>query len=313
MNEVILCCANANIRVNLRSDGTLSLEKPGDSPWATIPVVHQEEGSIDVGAVWLRNERSICEQFPGRFRARAVSPSMARIEVTDDLEVERGSFTISMDLDADWLVLRIEDIDERLPSLAWPSALPGEALILPLQQGRMVTQPEPKRWLWTFSGGSLNMRCFGGISGNRGWLCVISEGHADALLSHHQMQAAPVWIRSMGEWKGTREIRLCLCGGGYVGLAKRFREWAKSRGLWKSLEEKISVRPEIGNLIGGGNLSLLLAQTRSDARRENLLLAANGANGLEVLINYRQAEAMVADALFVPIVSGFTILAIVTL
>ena len=31
------------------------------------PVVFQEEGPVDEGAVWLRTDRSICEQYPGGF------------------------------------------------------------------------------------------------------------------------------------------------------------------------------------------------------------------------------------------------------
>ena len=56
------------LHVKLLSDARAFVaDQRNKAKWRFGPVVFQEEGPVDEGAVWLRTDRSICEQYPGGF------------------------------------------------------------------------------------------------------------------------------------------------------------------------------------------------------------------------------------------------------
>jgi hypothetical protein len=61
----------------------------------------------------------------------------------------------------------------------------------------------------------------------------------------------PTWESSKGEFSYNRQVRLeFFDGGGYVAMAKRYRQYAKATGLLKTLKEKRHENPNIDKLIG---------------------------------------------------------------
>jgi hypothetical protein len=99
------------LRVKLYSDATAIVSDQRNSvEWRFGPVAFQEEGPVDEGAVWLRTERSICEQYPGRF-AGVVEGDGFRFWVLDSEGSSRGSFHVALSIQDNGLEWRILQID----------------------------------------------------------------------------------------------------------------------------------------------------------------------------------------------------------
>jgi len=65
----------------------------------------------------------------------------------------------------------------------------------------------------------------------------------------------PQWQSSLGKFAYTRKLRYWLSTeGGYVAQAKRYREYAKSIGRFKTLKEKLAENPDVDLLIGAVNV-----------------------------------------------------------
>ncbi len=65
----------------------------------------------------------------------------------------------------------------------------------------------------------------------------------------------PEWQASLGKFAYTRKLRYWLSAkGGYVAQAKRYREYAKTIGRFKSLKEKCEQNPNVDLLIGAVNV-----------------------------------------------------------
>jgi hypothetical protein len=98
----------------------------------------------------------------------------------------------------------------------------------------------------------LNMRFVAGLNkDNNGYMTVFDEGFEDAGVIATKMSVFPVWQKSLGKWSGTRTVKYTFTKGGYVPIAKKYREWAKKKGIFKTLEEKIKETPALKNMIGG--------------------------------------------------------------
>lgn len=65
------------------------------------------------------------------------------------------------------------------------------------------------------------------------------------------MNVSPVWQKTLGKYGLNKSVKYSFTDKGYVGIAKKFREWAKSKNLLKTLEEKIKETPALGSLVGG--------------------------------------------------------------
>src|SRR5580658_4354704 len=94
--HVLADISRDSLRVKLYSDATAIVSDQRNSmEWRFGPVALQEEGPVDEGAVWLRTERSICEQYPGRFAGVAEGDGF-RFWVLDSEGNSRGSFHASL-------------------------------------------------------------------------------------------------------------------------------------------------------------------------------------------------------------------------
>src|SRR5580704_5219637 len=110
-----------DLRVKLFSDATaIVVDKPNAAEWRFGPVAFQEEGPVDEGAVWLRTDRSVCEQYPGRFSGVREGDGY-RFWVLDTEGQSRGSFHLELAIEGSSLEWRIPQIDASLPSLSFPT------------------------------------------------------------------------------------------------------------------------------------------------------------------------------------------------
>jgi hypothetical protein len=298
----ILTRENDKIRVTWRDNGTMELvDKLHDARWETYPVALQEPQPIEQNAVWVRNERTFCELYPGRFRAESIAENAIRMTILGRLGEEMGQFTVRTELDDQWLVVRLEDIDETLPNLNFPSHIESASLVLPFTIGRWVKKPTPGYWFWRQST-NFNMRWFGGLKedNDKGWIAIFEDGYSDSGLYHSQMAATSLWMKTMENWTPC-SLRIGFTDGGYVGQAKTFRKYAMEHGMYKSLEEKMQERPIVQNLLGGRILSVFQAFTQHVGYWEDQLKPvpddARAENGqVRVLASHADIKTIMEDA-----------------
>lgn len=270
--------------------------------WSFSDVAIQEYGPIQEEHCWQRGDRFHPEQYPGRFRVEPEGDGFRALLVGRQGR-EMGTFHCRYSLDGPWLVAEVPRIDEALPSLVFPTRLGAESLLLPHFQGEWHRTPLPKfgYHVWRFAGNQLNMRWFGGLRGDSGWLAVVDEGFEDGGVLHMGLGAAPLWLKSLGRWDGPRRVRYRFTQGGYVGVAKAFRAWAQENGLFKSLQEKMADTPDIANMIGGRNLHFMHGWNWRRSRYEEVWQPlpeelAGCEEGFVPLITFAQTAEIIEDA-----------------
>ena len=273
--STVLSLHSDQMSFELHDDASAAIiDRSTDRQWSMGPVVYQEDGPIDVGHVWLRTGRSICEQYPGRFRV-AKERDHLRVSVIGQLGETRGTFACSFKLDGPWLVFTLLEIDESLPSLIFPPAINAASLVLPIGVGAWYRKPIASRRIVRFYSG-LNMRWFGGLAegDDHGYIAVLEQNHADCALSLTQTHCSPVYLRSLNSWAQQsfpRVVRYRFTQGGYVGLAKAFRQFAIESGIHRPLRDKVEACPNLSRLIGGRELNCYLGDSVTPERLEDRL------------------------------------------
>jgi hypothetical protein len=160
------------------------------------------------------------------------------------------------------VVLRAEG--EMEAALAWPApfaSAKGQLLILPVNEG--ISYPADDESLsamhyYLYGGHGLCMPWYGATEGDTGWMAIV-ETPDDAAVSIPRrdglLSLVPEWEPQKQHFGPERVIRyVFLDAGGYVAMAKRYREYAKQTGLLKTLEEKRKTVPAVDLLIGAVNI-----------------------------------------------------------
>lgn len=288
MSPILWSAQNDFLTIAVHADASAVIrDLRTGADWRMGRVAFQEEGPIDVGHVWLRNERSICEEFPGRFQGVAEG-EFCRFTLLGREGQPLGTFRCRFRLDGPWFECKIAEIDESLPSLVFPTPIVSDSLVLPQGAGRLIRKPIAGRWFWTFPA-HLNMRWFGGLRGDHGWLAVVDEGYQDAGVLAANLSVTTGWLKSLGAWNNFRTIRYRFVRGGYVELAKAYRAYAVEKGLFKSLAEKAQNTPALADLMGGRAVFFWQARTMHPERPEEQLQPATGAaapSGLKVNLTH---------------------------
>lgn len=137
-----------------------------------------------------------------------------------------------------------------------------------------------------FESGLLNMNWFGAVKGNSNIFCnVITPddcslhiiGNAvvnDEGLVVNARQCenpgirksvlSPVWVPSYGILNYSRKISIELVSNGYVGMAKRYRQYSKENGRFVSLKEKIKQNPMVERIIGAPDIKIWIYTNRQN-------------------------------------------------
>ncbi|MDQ8208865.1 DUF5696 domain-containing protein [Coraliomargarita sp. SDUM461003] len=268
METQLWSAENDSLSVVVYSDASVVIvDKVNDAIWRMGAAALQEEGPINEGHVWLRTERSICEQYPGRFRGECEG-DLCRFTLLGREGEPRGDFRCRFVLDGPWFDCQVVDIDEALPSLVFPTPIESESLVVPQGVGRWIRKPLSQRHFWVFPA-HLSMRWFGGLRGRHGWIGVVDQGYQDAGVMAANMTATTGWLKSMNCWQGQRSVRFRFVEGNYVELAKVFRAYAKAKGLFRSLVEKAKATPALANMIGSRALFLWQCRTIHPECRED--------------------------------------------
>ncbi len=115
------------------------------------------------------------------------------------------------------------------------------------------------QWLAGWTGHGLGMGFWGVEEGESGLLTIIKDlddfmlrlsRGSDGLLAAH-----PVWYGEKKKLGYPRRLTYSFFDkGGYVQMAKRYRAYAKTAGLYKSLKQKIAENPKVADVVGALNL-----------------------------------------------------------
>ena len=298
--SALLRLQSDDLDATIFSDATASIQDVRNNfEWRMGPVAFQDETPIEVGHVWVRTDRSSCEQFPGRFRGQREGDRI-RFWLVDRLGKARGSFRVSISLEGPWIEFRLTEFDESLPSLCFPPPIECESLVIPHDVGRWIRKPLEGRLFYPFFS-RLNMRWFGGLSGQHGWLGLFpGDNFADSGVMLAELSAFPAWLKSMNRWGEPRAVRYTFLKGDYCDLAKCYRKWAVSKGLHRPLTDKSETTPALRNLLEGRLVSINLADAAHDAAYdENLLRPASGDRGIgktpDVHFRYKDVERIIGE------------------
>jgi len=263
--HVLQTVENIFLKLTVYSDASFEItDKQRNVLWKTGPVAMQEEGPLDVGHVWIRHDRSVCEQYPARFVGEAKDDCLEYTMLGRQQEV-MGKIRCQYILDKDEIVFKLLHVDEQIPSLVFPPPIFSESLILPASQGLWIKKPfnEWHRYVYKLYS-HINMRWFGGLQGDKGWMAIFEEGWADSCITGMALTLSSGWLKSLNRWT-PRSLRYCFTENGYIGMAKRYRRWAIEKGLFRSLREKVQQLPQLNCLIGGRLFIVFLAYAK---RRE---------------------------------------------
>jgi hypothetical protein len=253
---------NDHLHVKIFSNASLEiLDKKSSYTWRSGPVALQELGEIEQGHVWLREDRSMCEQYPGRFMGERAGDAV-RFTLLGRQDRIWGAFSCRFSLEEEWLVLDTGQIDDSIPSLVFPPPIDSDELILPRGIGQLVKDRESRsiynRKLFTFYT-RLNMRFIGGQKEDHAWMGVFDEGFQDACCLAANGTVSPGYLKSLGKWSHSYRMKYKFMKGNYVEVARAYREDFKARGWFKPLTEKIRQNPSLKKNIGGRSFWISLA------------------------------------------------------
>ena len=254
--NVIAVFENEHLRYELRDDASAKAidKKNGDFEWNFRPVALQELGEIEDGHVWLRTDRSMCEEYPGRFVVKKLSDSEFKASLIGRENRYWGSFSFNIALQDEWLNFTVTQIDESIPSLSFPTSVECDELVLPKGIGQLLsTKSEANifsRYIYTFFA-HLNMRWIGGQKEGHAWIALFDEGFEDAAAIMAKGAVAPAYMRTLSLWRHSYKMKYRFVKGNYVTLAKTYREWFILKGWFNSLENKLRQSPHLPGFLGG--------------------------------------------------------------
>ncbi len=296
LNEV----ENDFLKVKINSDASAEIfDKKNNTEWKIGKVAQQEYGPIDEGFVWMRQERMMCQQYPGRFHGKMEGENI-RFTVVGQQNRKMGTFLCNIKLENQWLKFQILAIDEELESLVFPPPVECDELVLPNNIGKIIRDKERRgiysRYVNVF-GNQLNMRFVGGHKGQNAWMCIVDEGFEDMCTMRANRTISPGFMKTLGKWSHPFSFQYCFMKGNYVNIAKTYRKWFKEKGLFKSLEEKVAEMPRLKQMIGGRNFwfTLAMGKYRQDDAEEFYLDDEKYSRGddpdADVHIRYTYKEA----------------------
>ncbi len=180
----------------------------------------------------------------------------------DDMLTVRG--TVQLDEDRPEFVVELSAEGEMRQPLSFP--LPflsqaGQFLILPVNEGisYRVDDDTLSPMNYHLYGGHGLCMSFWGNTNLQSSLMAIVETPDDARVDIPRVDGllclAPQWEPQKGVFGPSRRIRyVAQTDGGYVAVAKRYRQYAQQAGRWKSLAQKRDENPHVDRLIGAVNV-----------------------------------------------------------
>lgn len=289
--------SNFHLHLSLGDDFSGTLDDPRTGArWRFQGHGVQERRELAAETVWNRQERNFMDSYACAYRLEQIDGRSAKVRILDRLGNDRGGFRMNLALENEWLVMEAVDIEESLPSLIFPPFIASAGIVIPREIGMWYRKAEcdmTARYHMPVSG--WNMRWIGGLGDDNdaGWLMVVDDGFEDSGCYRINLNASIGWQKTLGRWSPHRRVKIALTQGGYVGLAKKFREYARDHGLLTTLDEKIARNPEVEHLIGGRCLNFFQAHTINGDNHRILMNPPSpeqDARDGEVVVNLTHAE-----------------------
>jgi hypothetical protein len=138
---------------------------------------------------------------------------------------------------------------------------PADRLVVPMNEG--ISFPVEDKTIETFRliayGGHGICMAFWGVTDDHQGHGVIIETPDDAAIHlvrlEDRLAVAPEWDTQKGQFGYKRKLRYVFFdSGGHVAIAKRYREYARQKGLLKTLAEKRRENPNVDLLVGAVNI-----------------------------------------------------------
>jgi hypothetical protein len=311
---VLKTLENSHLAVKIYSNSAIEIEdRVNGRNWKTGPVAIQDKTVVEVGQVWLTTTRDQTLQYPGRFFGRLEGDNIS-FELLGRQDRLVGRFLCHVALDGAWLVFRILEVDDSIPSLAYPPPLQSDAIVLPKGAGEILREPERgnnfSRQIYPFFT-RLNMRWLGGMRGDAAWIGIFDDGFEDAAALVANRTATPIFMRSLNRWSHPYSYRLRFVKGDYVDLAKIYRQWIIDRGEFVSLAQKMKANPDLQSFLGGRAFWINLAfPNRSVRSQEDLLMSEAPERGgqpgaVRVVFTYKELSATIERLKALGLTRGF--------
>jgi len=138
---------------------------------------------------------------------------------------------------------------------------PGTYLVIPMNEG--ISYPvedesiNPMK-LIAYGGHGICMAFWGVTDGKSGQMTIIETSDDVAIninRTDNRLYVAPEWHSQKGQFGYARRLRYIFFeDGGHVAICKRYRNYAKQAGLFKTLEEKRKENPNVDLLVGAVNV-----------------------------------------------------------
>jgi len=296
--------SNEFLSVKIFSNSLLQIDDlKNERSWETWPVAIQDKGIIEDGDVWLNTDRSLTEQYPGRFIG-SEEGSGIRFTLLGRKNLIIGRFLCSITLDGPWLIFKTSEIEDTIPSLVFPPPIKSDAIVIPKGVGEIIREKEEgtmfPRYIYPFYT-RLNMRWMGGLKGDAGWIGIFDDGYEDSFGFVANRTATPIMTRSLDKWDHSYTWRMQFIKGDYVGLAKIFRKWVIDNGRFVSLKEKINSNKNLSSFLGGRVFWINLAFPSASVSRNEEIYASADQNKsgttdkkVSVLFTYKELKEFIA-------------------
>jgi hypothetical protein len=186
------------------------------------------------------------------------------LKLLDSLSMCNITASVSLDGDAPEVIVSIDSKNEMNDSLNWPvpfTSAKGQLLIIPVNEGiSYPTDDEslPSMHYSLYAGHGLCMPWYGAVEGEAGWMAVIEtpdDAEVSILRQNGLLVLAPEWVSQKQHFGPKRIIRYVIFDkGNYIAMTKRYREYAKKTGLFKTLADKRKAIPAVDLLVGAVNI-----------------------------------------------------------
>ncbi len=186
------------------------------------------------------------------------------VRLLDTAAMREIAATVRLDENRPECVVTLKADGEMEGPLLWPApfaSAKGQLLILPVNEGISYPADDsslPSMEYYLYGGHGLCMPWYGATDGEAGWMAIVETPDDAAVRIPRRdglLGLGQEWQPQKGQFGPERVVRyVVLDRGGYVAMAKRYREYAKKTGLFKTLGEKRTALPAVDLLVGAVNV-----------------------------------------------------------
>ena len=214
--------------------------------------------------------------------------------LTAQLDTPAGRMKLALAIEPHAEVLvSIKPVENRWAALAYPMAFmpsPKDAYVLPVDEGVLLPATDVNRpraaGLYRYGQGSLIMPWFGILDETNGMMWLIETPFDFHVALRRARPDGPERLVGFVRWDPSkvgvryeRRLRLCFFDkGGYVAMAKRYREHRIAEGTFRTVEAKAKEIPNVRKLVGA--INILDHTPARDAKHGDDLIDWMIANGI---------------------------------